>query len=170
MKKVLYTILIVIIVLIALLLISSRFPMMKHQVMVVQSGSMEPAIKTGSIVLVTPVKKYNVNDIITFKSTSVNEGSVTHRITDMEVIEGNIFYITKGDSNEDIDTKRVPETEIIGRTIFWVPYMGYVVDFARKPIGLLVIILVPGLIIIADEGKKIWKEVQKYKNNKETKE
>jgi len=166
MKKVLYYTFITFIILIALLLIFSSFPMMKYQIMVVKSGSMEPAIRTGSIILVTPVKNYNIGDIITFKNVDDAEDSITHRIKDVEVIEGKMVYITKGDANESIDIRKVYETEIIGQTIFRVPYMGYIIEFSRKPIGLLIIILVPGLIIMIDEGKKIFKEIKKIKNNK----
>jgi len=169
MKKVLYYAFIILIVFVALLLISSQFPMMKHQVMAVRSGSMEPAIKTGSVVLVTPVKKYKIGDVITYKGRGPKEESITHRIENTEVIEGEMLYITKGDANNAPDSRKITEDEIIGRTIFWVPYVGYVVNFAKKPVGLLIIILIPAVMIIVDEGRKIVKEIKKLRAKKSEK-
>jgi len=47
-----------------------------------------------------------------------------------------------------------------------VPYFGYVVAFARKPIGFLLILIVPALAIIFDEIKKIFTEIKKIKKLK----
>jgi len=131
--------------------------------MIVLSGSMEPAIKTGSIVFVIPFNQYEIGNVITFKNNNKKERSITHRIKNTEVVEGEMFYITKGDANESVDVRKITEDEIIGRTFFWIPYIGYVVDFAKRPTGLMIIILVPGLIIVAGEGKKIFKEIKRIR-------
>ncbi len=163
MKRILYYIFISFVILILLFLLSSRLPSAKHQVMIVLSGSMEPAIKTGSVVFVLPVKHYEIGNVITFKNNNEKEKSTTHRIKNTEVVEGKMLYITKGDANENVDARKVTENEIIGRTVFWIPYIGYVVDFAKRPIGLLIIILVPGVMIVVGEGKKILREVKRIK-------
>jgi len=59
--------------------------------------------------------------------------------------------------------RTVSKSEIIGKVLFSVPYLGYAVDFAKKPLGFALIILVPAAIIIGDEIKKIFGEVKKKK-------
>jgi signal peptidase len=155
---------IVFIVVIALLLIISIFPITGNiKFMVVQSGSMEPAIKMGSVVMVRPVNDYKIGDIITFGEITKIKSPTTHRIDDMKVIEGEVYYITKGDANNASDQKGVSKKEIIGKVLIAVPYLGFAIDFAKKPIGFALIIIVPALLVIFDEVKNIIKEIKKKK-------
>jgi len=160
--KIIYSLFIVFIVLVALLLIISVLPITgNYKVLTVLSGSMEPAIKTGSVVVVKPEQKYNIGDVITFGSSGRNEEPITHRIYDMKVEDSRIFYVTKGDANNAADRSEITRNQIIGKVILSVPHMGYAVDFAKKPLGFALIIIVPAIFIIYDEGVKIWKEIKK---------
>lgn len=160
--KIIYYILTVFIGAIAVLLIGSIIPITgNYKLMVVQSGSMEPVIKMGSMVVVKPSEDYKIGDMISFMNRVEREESITHRIIDLEVIEGESFYITKGDANEDPDPRRVAKTEIIGKVLFSIPYFGYAVDFAKKPLGFALIIILPAAIIIFDEARKIYEEIKK---------
>ena len=163
--KIIYYIVIAFIVLIAILLIVSAFPIPgNYKVLVVQSGSMVPAIKMGSIVLVKPASDYKIGDIITFGPYSKTKVPTTHRIYDMKVQGGEPIYITKGDANNAPDTREIAKTDILGKVLFSVPYLGYAVDFAKKPIGFALLIIVPAVIIIYDEIRKIFGEIKKKRN------
>src|SRR3989338_8215020 len=50
------------------------------EIKIVKSGSMEPAIKTGSIVVIKPASLYGVGDVITFGEDSRTTYPTTHRI------------------------------------------------------------------------------------------
>lgn len=159
-----YYIFVAFIVLVALLLIISAFPITgNYKFMIVQSGSMTPAIKMGSIVIVKPAENYKIGDIITFVQYSRTKAPTTHRIYEIKVTEGEARYITKGDANNAPDQKEITKREIIGKVLFSVPYLGYAVDFAKKPLGLALIIIVPAAIIIFDEIKKIIGEIRERK-------
>jgi len=166
--NIIYYIFIVFVAAIALLLIVSVFPITGNiKLMIVQSGSMTPAIKMGSIVMVKPADEYKIGDVISFGPYSKTKAPTTHRIYDIKVENGKISYITKGDANDNPDQKEVLENEIIGKVLFSVPYIGYAVDFAKKPLGFALIIIVPAIIIIFDEMKNIFKEVKKIKEKRE---
>lgn len=151
--------------LIAILLVVSTFPITGNiAVKIVQSGSMEPSIKTGGIVIIKPVDNYKIGDVITF-SKGKTEDPITHRIYEMRTSEGNPYYITKGDANDTPDQREVPKNEVLGKVLVSVPYLGYAVNFAQKPIGFALIIIVPAFLIVLDEVKKIIKEMKKRKNN-----
>lgn len=133
---------------------------------IVQSGSMEPAIKTGSIVVVKPAETYAIGDIITFGEDTRKKVPTTHRILDVRAIEGGYLFTTKGDANEDTDTKEVRSGEIIGKVQFAVPYVGYVIDFTRKPLGFILLVGVPAAVIIFDELGSIFGEARQLRLRK----
>ena len=154
------------IVLIAILLIVSAFPIPgNYKVLVVKSGSMEPNIRTGSVVVVKPASDYNIGDIITFGPYSKTKAPTTHRIYEMKVEGGETIYITKGDANNAPDTREIKKADIVGKVLFSVPFLGYAVDFAKKPLGFALIIIVPAALIIYDEIRKIFGEIKKKKQN-----
>jgi signal peptidase I len=164
--NIIYYIFIASIIIIAGLLIISAFPITGNiKFMVVQSGSMEPAIKMGGIVMVKPVEDYKIGDVVSFGEITRTKSPTTHRIYDIKVVEGEVSYITKGDANNTPDMREIPKREIIGKVLFFVPYLGFAVEFAKKPIGFALIILIPAAIIIGDEVKKIYGEVKKKKTN-----
>ena len=167
--KTIYYIFVGIVALIALLLLFSVFPITGNfKVLTVLSGSMEPDIKTGSIIVIKPAENYQVGDVITFGKTAATP--TTHRIENMEVIEGKILYITKGDANNAPDNRKVTEQDIIGKVLFSIPYLGYAVDAVKKPFGFMLIIIIPAAIIVYDELKKVRSEITKMKDKKKKEE
>lgn len=61
-------------------------------------------------------------DIITFR---IDDTVVTHRVTENR----NGICTTKGDANKTADPVSVKESQIIGRVVFSLPYLGYVIHF-----------------------------------------
>ena len=136
-------------------------------VKIVMSGSMEPAIKTGSIVLMRPaVHPLLVSDIITFGKDTRTDIPTTHRVLEVRSQEGQYVYKTKGDANNDPDTAEVLQNTVLGKVFFSIPYLGYILDMAKKPIGFVLLIVIPALLIIGDEIHTIWTEIQKRRRNK----
>lgn len=144
-------------------LIAPSVPYLGHiEVKIVKSGSMEPGINTGGIVVIREVPEYGVGDVITFTSLTADIPT-THRIIGEEMIDGKRMFITKGDANEERDADLVPVPNVIGRVLFDVPYLGFILDFARQPLGFGLLIGIPALLIILDEIEKIWKEVRRVR-------
>lgn len=156
------------VIVIALLLVVSFFPITRnYKIMIVQSGSMEPTIKTGSIVIVKPAPSYDVGDVITFGPTPRGKISTTHRIVAENIKNGLETYTTKGDSNDSVDLKGVLQKDVLGKVYLSVPFVGYALTAVKEPIGFLVLIIVPALLILFDEGKKIFSELKKMKRGAE---
>jgi len=159
-----YYVLLAFVVIVAILLIFSAFPIAgNYKIFVVQSGSMAPAIKMGSLVIVKPANDYKIGDVITFGPYSKTKAPTTHRIYDIKVVNGQPVYITKGDANNAPDTREITKRDVVGKVLFSIPYLGYAVAFAKKPIGFALIIIVPAAVIIIDEIKKIYGEIKKKK-------
>ena len=167
-----------IIPLVGFFLFTSKFPVIKSiRSYVVMSGSMEPKIPVGSVIIVkntsapaTPVVSplstgtqkelplYKAGDVISFHR---NGTIVTHRIVSADTTGAAVAYRTKGDANDSVDSEVVPQDQIIGKTIKNVPSIGKLIVFLKTPLGFLLCILIPGFSYIAMELKNMFTEIQK---------
>ncbi len=126
-----------------------------YESLVVLSGSMEPTIHVGSLAVVAPAKPADlvVGDVITYRAHERPDQLVTHRLVGVDHdAEGRLRYATKGDANNTIDQVTVDQNAVLGRVMFSVPFAGYVVDFARRPEGKIVLIGLPALLLLLDYG------------------
>lgn len=130
----------------------------------INSGSMEPAIKTGSVVITLPADKYKNGDIITFTRNSGRGEHITHRIvsTKIDPMENSIIYSTKGDANEETDNWEVKPNQIVGKNFLTIPFLGYGVDFAKQPAGFIFLVIVPATIVIYEELKNVLREIGRF--------
>ena len=104
---------------------------------VILSGSMEPALSPGDVVLVSESASVQVGDVITFDTGDTVP--VTHRIIGVE--DGR--YVTKGDANGNADGTSVPPANVLGRVVLTVPLVGYVILWANTPVGQILLVVVP---------------------------
>ncbi len=127
--------------------------------MVVLSGSMEPNIQTGAVVYIQPSASYGVGDIVTYNTTQGM--TVTHRIVAERLGSEGMEYTTKGDANKTVDSQVVNQSQITGKALFSVPYLGYAINFLKTPKGFLLSIILPTLIFIGFELWAIKREIEK---------
>lgn len=120
----------------------------------VLSGSMEPSILIGDIVVVHKQPTYNIHDIVTFNSPEAGR-IVTHRIVQIESSLDQPPFITKGDANRDDDEAQISSSDIIGKVVFTIPKIGLLISFSRSIPGFILLIIVPALGIMFDEIVKI---------------
>lgn len=145
---------------VGVLIVGSILPIFgTHRVFVVQSGSMEPALRTGSVIFIQPKNSYGVGDIVTWQPTGGGT-PITHRIVKEFPGADGIRFQTKGDANESEDAA-ISERQILGSVALHVPFLGYPVSFAKKPAGFVLLILIPALLIIFDELLNLKREFAK---------
>lgn len=136
---------------------------------VVISGSMDPTLKINDLIFSKKVEESELQkgDIISF---SQDKQVITHRINDIIEKDGKRQYQTKGDHNNDIDEETIAYEEIVGKYIFRIPVIGYLVRISQTQMGVVVIII---LFIVIEmytqdkndkelirHGKRMKKEVQ----------
>jgi len=136
----------------------------------VQSGSMEPNISVGDVVVSSKVKTEDIKigDVITFRYSGDDDPNkcYTHRVSKIiKTQDGNIMFQTKGDANEDVDKNLVRSYNVIGKSIAVLPYMGYVGEFARSKAGYFIFLVIPFILIIGFETKRIFKIKKEEKSN-----
>ena len=96
----------------------------------VLSGSMEPAILIGDIIITHRQDQYIKNDTVTFYGEE--NRVVTHRIVSASQEKNQTKFITKGDANRSEDDASIFQEAIIGKVIFIIPKLGYLVNFSRS--------------------------------------
>lgn len=142
---------------------------------VIISNSMVPTINVQDAVVTMRVTEKNikVNDIITFVSKDIETRGtpITHRVVGIvyenpETKDKVIGYRTKGDHNNTQDFAIIKPDEVLGKVYLRIPMIGYIQMFLTKPIGWLVAIVIPCLLIIGNDIIKIGKDLNK-KYNKE---
>lgn len=163
---IMYGIFMLVLIMAAALFVVPSIPHFSNfQVKIVKSGSMEPYMMTGGIVVIRNATSYVEGEVITFTGHS-SEIPTTHRIIGTENVDGVTHFITKGDANEERDTETVTTDMILGKVFFTVPYVGFILDFARQPLGFFLLIGIPALLIVIDEVERIWREIQRLRSQK----
>lgn len=148
----------------------------------INSGSMEPTLKTGSLIYIASYKldELKKGDIITFISGQNQKSIVTHRIADLQKItqkislpgdqkqtkEKIIYEITtKGDANDQNDTALVSPSQILGVYHASVPYLGYLISYTKTPSGFFMLIVFPICLLIVAEVVEIILYFKNYYQN-----
>ncbi|MHA1463450.1 MAG: signal peptidase I [Candidatus Heimdallarchaeota archaeon] len=136
--------------------------------LIVLSGSMAPEANPGDVVVSTYTnpEEIQINDVITFAAADNPKNCITHRVINITNENGSIGFQTKGDANEDPDQRIVQSSELIGKVVLVIPYLGYLPHFAKSPFGFITLIIIPGVLIIIGE---IWKITRIKKKEPEKK-
>jgi len=110
---------------------------------VVLSGSMEPALSPGDVVIVDASVPVRVGDIITYAAGA--GAPTTHRV--VGTADGG--YETKGDANENVDAGVVTPDTMLGRVVLVIPLIGHIILWVNTPAGYVALIVVPlGLLAV----------------------
>jgi signal peptidase len=128
----------------------------------VYGGSMVPTIPIGSIVAAKSVEAsaINVGDIITFRTGAEVDRVVTHRVVEVSNGSETLSFRTAGDNNANPDGSAVLAENVIGKVWFYVPLLGYLSSFVTTKLGFILLIIVPGIFIIALEVRNIIVELR----------
>lgn len=140
------------------------------------SGSMVPTIDVYDVVINVKIdspKDIKEGDIITFISqSSVSKNlTVTHRIKDIQIVNGEYQYTTQGDNNVMEDSAPATFNNVIGKAILRIPQLGRVQTFIASRFGWLVVVILPALYVILKDVVKLVRigRIQKESNAEKNK-
>ena len=122
----------------------------------VRSGSMQPAISAGSLVITTPYHTYETGDIITYQERHPRTGdktgrTITHRIIANKNVDSQTAFVTQGDANRVPDINDIKKDDIYGKVLYTIPLLGYVYSFVNTIPGFIILIVIPAFILIKNE-------------------
>ena len=121
---------------------------------VVLTGSMQPTINPGDIVITAPITRVEpkVDDVAAYQARRFDGAPVgvfTHRIIDGDGTSG---WILKGDNNPSPDIQQPKNKDILGVVIFVIPWLG---NLLSKQVLFTVIPLIAGLWFLLDTLRKV---------------
>lgn len=114
-------------------LVGDKLPMpFGYGAAVILSGSMEPEMSKGDLVLVAETDSVAIGDVVVYQDGST---LILHRIIELD----GDTVVTQGDANETADDPISLES-VKGKVVFLLPYAGNIVNFLKTPIGIICII------------------------------
>ena len=121
---------------------------------VVLTGSMQPTINPGDIVLTAPISRVEpkIDDVAAYQARRFDGAPVgvfTHRIIDGD---GNSGWVLKGDNNPSPDIQKPKNNDILGVVIFVIPWLG---NLLSKQVLFTVIPLIAGMWFLLDTLRKV---------------
>lgn len=143
-RMIVYIILIPILIYnIILILQSTLNPNEKNNLLVrgyvIVSGSMEPELNIGDLIIVKKENDLKEGDIISFW---YGESVVTHRITKIEKENGKNIYTTKGDRNNVEDSGTITDENIIGKKIITIPKLGKITLIFQGRLAIIIMLII----------------------------
>ena len=130
---------------------------------VVLSGSMEPELSVGDLLIVAEQDSYTVGEVVVFQEGRIG---VVHRIIEMD----GSTVTTQGDANNASD-EPMDISRIKGKVVLAIPMVGYLVNMIKTPVA-TVIILAAAIFLLersfhkeqdADRIQEIKREIEKLK-------
>lgn len=130
----------------------------------VSSGSMEPQLLIGDVILVKSVEPDEVNngDIVTYKGEEgdLEDKFITHQvIADPQYVGGEYQFQTQGTAEGTIADPLWYEDQLVGVYVCKVPFINAVYNFFLQPYGLITFVL----IIVALFGYELISLIISYK-------
>ncbi len=132
----------------------------------VSSGSMEPELMIGDVILVKEVdpSKIEKGDTVTYLGDEgdFSDKFITHKVIETEYINGEYVFTTQGVSEYSLEPDPAwDESQLIGVLVCKVPFIDWLYSFFLKPYGLMTFVLV----IIVLFGYEIISLIVSYKTS-----
>lgn len=128
-------------------------------VVVVLSGSMEPAFYRGDILFLMKKNEINSGDIVVFKLED-REIPIVHRAITLHQDKDNLYVLTKGDNNRVNDRGLYPrnknwlnDKDLIGTILLKVPKVGILSIYLNEVPGVKhAVVCIVVLLMLSGKG------------------
>ncbi len=114
-----------------------------YDVAIVRSGSMEPTIPTGSVVLFQPRLQYAPGEIIVYSPPADGVLGQTQRRATVHRLVQTQPMRTKGDASAEMDGTPLAPTQVRGAVFAVLPFLGYLLSGFGNPGTALMGIIMP---------------------------
>lgn len=119
----------------------------------VLSASMEPKIGVGDLVVVKVKSGEEVQrgDIVTYYPVGDNVTTVTHRVINTMMKDGQVYIETKGDAVDQADPM-ITADDIVGVVVFTIPFIGGAMAWIQGHITISIIIVAVIIVLFIGIG------------------
>lgn len=162
-----------------LLVLATLFWLVRHDgwlMQTVATGSMEPTVPTGSLIVSRPVaaQDIEVGDIIVFRSptgatvsggadgtfTATESMLITHRVVEVMGSGTGVTFRTRGDGNAEEDPWDVPADMVRARYVGHVQGLGTVLSYPGTRRWIFLGVAAVGCAVIVAETRSIFRELR----------
>lgn len=154
----------------------------EHPILAVASGSMEPVLYKGDLILIEGVENISdiqvgtkdseiPGDIIVFDEPGSSSELIIHRaVTKIDNGDGTYSFKTWGDNNSFQDWWEVDESAIVGRYLgFKIPWVGEFVLFIQPmEVKLAFFVLLAGILLLVELGPTLKKKISGQEESQES--
>lgn len=140
----------IVLTLVVLLTVPVALSLLGYHPYVIYGGSMGSSLPAGSIGLTETVdsSSLKVGDVIAVKRAG-RAVPILHRVVNIENDGDGNLYFTQGDKNSNPDPEPVRLEGTGDRVAFAIPYLGYLVHFARGAPGRVLLLFLPSSLLLA---------------------
>lgn len=150
--SILGTILLVILLAVVIVMFNARLSgeapsVFGYQVFRVSSGSMEPELMIGDVILIKEAEPQDIQkgDIVTYKGEEgdLDDKFITHKmIEDPQLVDGRYVFHTQGIYEGAVPDPDWYEDQLLGEFVCKIPFIDSVYSFFLKPYGLITFVLI----------------------------
>lgn len=126
--------------------------------LIVQSGSIEPAIMTGDLIVtrIAATATAEVGDVVMFEDPTREGELVSHRATRITPGEKRFAFVTKGDANTGVERWRIRADGTLGVVKARIPKVGYALAWSTIPQIRIGMLFTACLILLVVALRRIW--------------
>ncbi len=130
----------VVVIVLVLAVATHVAPELGSRLFAIRSGSMAPDVPIGALIVTTSVvpERLAVGEIVTIGMA--NGTALTHRIAEVAQQDGASMLRLKGDANANADPVLVETNRVIGKVVFMLPVVGYLLAMLAMPSGLVALL------------------------------
>ena len=140
---------------------------------IIVSQSMTPVIKVNDAIITKRVdpKEIEVGDVVTYYSENPQYPGImiTHRVIEKNQVDGEYYFVTKGDYNQIADPLTVKESQVYGKVVMRIPKIGFIQVILSNYMGWVLMIGVPALAIVSYDIVKLFEKLKNHKRSEKRK-
>ena len=134
---------------------------------IIVSQSMTPVIKVNDAIITKRVdaSTINVGDVVTYYSENPEYPGImiTHRVIEKNQVDGEYYFVTKGDYNNISDPLTVKESQIYGKVVMRIPKIGFIQVILSNYMGWVALFGIPALAIVSYDIVKFFEKIKNHK-------
>lgn len=130
---------------------------------IVATGSMEPQYGVGDLIIIkeVPKEEIQIGDVINYISGNGID-TITHRVVDIIEKDGETYYKTKGDNNNEEDPELINFNQVQGVLIFKINNFGTIIAKMVTGTGVTILFAFIVLSYFRDERREEKRIAREY--------